>query len=1425
MMSKSRAAQERLALLEKKAAPFEDQLVEAAKFVEIGLDAVQKSVDHISEGDCGQKSAIYHGKEQWSLRWLLKRLQAPGDNVPRSTASSWRLLSYLVRVIPITIAARILVERQFISIIRQTLEEAQKFGKYVTAMESASESSATEQETVKVSKKRRRTGELVTKPNGQEAGALPDLLNALYLALNTVVQYTKPLATPIEDERSTEFSAEYMKSVLRTSAEEAAAVLGLWLSLCHSALPLAKTPTSIGSWLSPFIEVWNLHTTGDNPHLQFSVHSTRPLLLLLGSLKGGLILANVPTWVGQLEKLVAQNIVLPSKADTGLLETLTQAFVLQNNENGPLLFEVAVRSVQPTRSARRRKAQDDKFLQNFFSSLKGSMFKAKGDYGRQMCAILKLAIDHKLGLDLAILRSIADATKSDWDITANLLKLDANVFLVPGEDGYDLLESLFEAISRLSTSESWPDNRDKIIATVVVPLIRAFSKARDLSGFIRQWFSQLVRCHHLIKDIDNDWCAWEDDDLLLEFASLMEANLEPAQLLKILEDLKSEFASHPNAACVILDAIAGAISGDERWVDNVLSQLHRFLFSNGTKLEDRYRWRSWRIVSHATSWLDHGHIEEFSTLWENQATPLDSICKFSAAKSVFGRKKGGLESLEVFRFACSAWTARQREMGSRLETLGKPILLAFFRTLARDVKKFSDDLLKDEDLGDEICGSKQNALKRGNGWLVWSFIRCLFVDNPRVLVLLLESEKVALEEMLQHIFWISSASYPENNSNPTSKWLQRNPTAFPDLWRLALRGGASVLKSDAPENPDNPVFSHRGLLKTFVSTMINNETNLLNPLMRTPGNNKFAIRSLLELTVEEIPKEYRGRLMSCWLPRSDDSDSRNLNGLSFSSTILHEDVLALKRKIMRMPKLHEGMKFQELIDLADALAEAEIPDRFHHLASLKELARLIFVSALQDPDQPRSKTYISEAFKNIQKRVAKASEKKKHRPNFALVATFEVALKAFRDKATVLHQLDVIDKGVLDCVVTSFKACTLAQLKNILRSFEKGNDSDYMLVNSIIDGLSTLGVEGSELVGLEDDAVAYITSVGKTNVQFGERLQTFFVTHRAGDIDQSHLEGDVTESLYVLRSMTERANAALSGKNDQQKLELLREVLEKGELERLDKLLAAREIVKSISDTRRGQDEDDSENFDLTEAYNILATYLPQSTDIRQFYMVSETLELILRTKPRSISQYNIDATLGSISIFCSPESPDLYPTYLHLCALMRTVLTHHRIKLKGHFHLTQQTLQALLRCLFNPLPYSTAKSARFNPRPTWLLPRGRQLGAREAEAFSRLLLSISDPTVSAVQGHSSTLTSEKDKAKRISSQYMKFVLEDYIRGQLEMKMLPEVRETLMPGLYAILNTISKDTRDAISSELDGSGRAVFMRLWSDWGKFEKSRG
>jgi len=81
--SKSRAAQEQLTELEKLSAPFEEQLEEAAKFIGVDADTISASSKNGVQIKEQGKDGVYYGREEWLLKWLLKRLQATGDAVPR----------------------------------------------------------------------------------------------------------------------------------------------------------------------------------------------------------------------------------------------------------------------------------------------------------------------------------------------------------------------------------------------------------------------------------------------------------------------------------------------------------------------------------------------------------------------------------------------------------------------------------------------------------------------------------------------------------------------------------------------------------------------------------------------------------------------------------------------------------------------------------------------------------------------------------------------------------------------------------------------------------------------------------------------------------------------------------------------------------------------------------------------------------------------------------------------------------------------------------------------------------------------------------------------------------------------------------------------------------------------------------------------
>lgn len=212
--------------------------------------------------------------------------------------------------------------------------------------------------------------------------------------------------------------------------------------------------------------------------------------------------------------------------------------------------------------------------------------------------------------------------------------------------------------------------------------------------------------------------------------------------------------------------------------------------------------------------------------------------------------------------------------------------------------------------------------------------------------------------------------------------------------------------------------------------------------------------------------------------------------------------------------------------------------------------------------------------------------------------------------------------------------------------------------------------------------------------------------------------------------------------------------------------------------------------------------------------------------------------TLTTITLVCSRNGPSISSRYAgriysHICALARTLLVKstYRRKLQGHFHLLVQAMQSLLTCLFSPLRRTrNIDSQALLALPPWLSP-DQPLVAIHAAAFTRLVLSICDPTISSValkardgKTHKS-LTSETEKARKIAGRHMQYLLTLYIKGQLEMSMLPEVREKLIPGIYAIFDTMDKDRRRALGEGLDVSGRAVLSGMIRDWARFGKWSG
>jgi nucleolar pre-ribosomal-associated protein 2 len=652
-------------------------------------------------------------------------------NITRKSSLSWKLLGYLIRVIPATNTAGILAEKKFMLILNKTLEEA----KQAATVDITSENLATKEEkSSKASKKRKRSGDFVA---DSSSGGNLDLLVAISTVIEHMVKTTKSNTDVSSLLRSGAFSSEYMKTVLRTTGEEAAAILGLWLSLSDGALSSNFMDDAMTmTWLSPFIEVWELRFPGTEDAVKFSLHCSEYLLPLLQKGMAGKNKALI--WRPELEQLAARNIIIPAKiaasesAESNLLSSLTRLSVITDPANAPLLFDISILSLQPQA---RKRPQDEKWLQSIFSTLKEAMpSHRQEDNVNAVQAMLNSAIKYKIGFELSLLRSIAmeyaisdDVT--NWKLLSTLINLDSNVFLMPNQE-MDLLTEILPRITAACAESSWQVLYDEVVFNIVVPLMGEFAKARDLSGFIRHWFTQLVMFERLQPETNfsqvRRFSVWEDDALQDELAKLLESSLTIRQILSLLEWLSEEVKEHPNAVCVILEALCLSIRSYEV-IDAVGVLPYNIMFEKGTsqKLIQRYRWRSWRLLSRIISWNGTEQLESISQLWANNIQPYDSF-----SVHLLTSDSNDLEELEVVRCGCVAWKFARK--GSPMEVLARACMVDLLKWIAQRVKLFSSDLQRQLKVGNEVSGL-ENTLDVALGTTTFRLVSLVLVDYPEVL--------------------------------------------------------------------------------------------------------------------------------------------------------------------------------------------------------------------------------------------------------------------------------------------------------------------------------------------------------------------------------------------------------------------------------------------------------------------------------------------------------------------------------------------------------------------------------------------------------------------------------------------------------------------------------------------------------------------
>ena len=268
-------------------------------------------------------------------------------------------------------------------------------------------------------------------------------------------------------------------------------------------------------------------------------------------------------------------------------------------------------------------------------------------------------------------------------------------------------------------------------------------------------------------------------------------------------------------------------------------------------------------------------------------------------------------------------------------------------------------------------------------------------------------------------------------------------------------------------------------------------------------------------------------------------------------------------------------------------------------------------------------------------------------------------------------------------------------------------------------------------------------------------------------------------------------------------------------------------------------------------------TNLINPTSFEHFCLTADSIKLCLSSKSitHQANQYTIDTLLSTLATVTSPHGGPSFPSlpsngpsaiYQRLTSLLGAVRSHHRHRLGGRYHLLVPVLQSLLRCLFRPHPIPpSAKQPRIqDAHPPWLklntkLTSTFPLTSTSSTQLTRLLTSITSPTASAVRRHHHnpktpsststsnllTLTDSTKTARALSGQYLHYLILSYCTFQLQGILSPDVKNSLMPGLYAVLDVMTRDGMRAMNAAMGASERAIWKGLYDDWRMFGRWDG
>ncbi|KAH7041272.1 Urb2/Npa2 family-domain-containing protein [Microdochium trichocladiopsis] len=1313
------------------------------------------------------RSSRLHGVEETILRWLCKHMAGTTEDaeLARRYPLSWEVLAHAFQKIPPQALGKSLADRKFVTILRKTLDEVSK----------PTDDDGTNNTEEGTNKRKR-------------ASAMPDNLvqlrsrqgcirssASIFAALSTLLGHgsqTDGLTSPQD-----RVGVEHIKSLFSSSSEETRGITSRLLQCCYHAVQESDGSLSKAqeAWVEISTALWDLRLHSKEDTFEFARHLYPPVCSILGILRGRVSPSNVELrWTRQLEQLLGTSFIRPARqiyAQDGGLQNLESALELTGSDpltSSQVLWHSASRTPRDQKNPL-SKSEHASWAKAVFSVvLKALEPVPRNAQNKVLAKLLAIAIETRSIPDTEFLRTLTlknalQTGYADWELLGQIIGCDPDVFLMD-QDARDMLFAL--ATSDGSQGQA---QKDLIITKVMSPLMEASAKARDLSGFIRQWYESLCKVTELQEKKYWGASLWADVRLRQQLADLLQASLSVTQILRLFEFLDTP-ESNPTALLVILDGMCAGITQEE-YVTALDPRLFAAAFQDKKykKIPSDIAALRWRIAGYMAAWENS---EEVARLWEEVKSGLKKTLKSGELTDI--------DTFEAFRCCHEMWLTHYH--GGKFEVDAAKLSCTFVARLLPEFATAEFSEMEDRYL-DLVFGSLPRFVELGGAvatellqMLKSSFLqlckqwKVTSSTSPKLLVhirTILESDAEDQETVIDALLGqvLDLLDNPDGEGSDVETWslpvvliLEQFPTeSWTRVRRKRLLGSWKNRQALHADRATGDALYSMGMLRLLVKVL--QQPTFYEGMEFQDLSFVASLPSHGQETVAALAGKFIDLMLRHVVESTEQASADYLKAASSYVEALDtkhpapRDFLLLKGLSAALKPNH--VKSRNAVVDADQFKQKLRESIKYGLTDFSKRAGLTASSPVEQPQLESSDQYLLTAILGAADAVPDPLESIKLPKGEVLQNLCSHLVQSGNPLGWNLRKfLFRNDPSAFDNSAVS------AQLR------ESSNDNIEALVNDYMDAFTKLRNE-------EDQAVL----VNSCLPHAGRRSSL----------------GPLLAVRYILEHIPALHGTAATDERVFDAPRILNDVRV---------LLTRATTLKQLKL--------------LTEIMTILLD--KHSASMTQF-----SIESIL----------NVVAEVASSSGPLIQDAKGEGEIFECLYKLVATIIRRHRKRLEGHFPVLVATLQGLLRVILaDPLARaSTSTSTATSATPPWLSSRLRaRHGARFARLLTLICepsaAAVARSRRAATASAATTmLDSATDAAKRSAGQDMFHVVELYVKLQLEVVVPQDMRKALEPGIYSVLNITPEGCRRVMNESLDVNGRAVFRELFAAYKKFGRWSG